>query len=55
MAYNKILPASNALCRFLTWPPASLATSCLFDINNNVFLQLVQYIQPVQRLQAFVV
>ena len=39
MAYSKIFLLVNALYRsFLTWPPASLPTSCLFDyVNNNQF------------------
>ena len=47
MAYNKIFLLVRALCRrFLTWPPTSLAKSCVFDyVNNNVLQQQVQYSQ----------
>ena len=47
MACNKIFLLVHAIYRnFLTWPPGSFATSCLFDyVNDNLFLQQEQYNQ----------
>ena len=48
MAYNEIFLLVHPLNRFLTWSPASLATSCLFCISA------ASAIQPVQRLPVLV-
>ena len=46
MASSKIFLLVHAIHReFLTWLPASLATSCLVCVYNNLFLRQEQYNQ----------